>query len=219
MSVVAIRNSHGGVRFRAAQAGDARACAPLVFASGVGEFGFVLGADTELCIAFLTFAFGRRYGRFSWQRHRVAVADDGTVLAVMAVHDGRRTMLDDLHVVRDLLRFFGPGRTIGMLLRGLVLESELPAPKRSQMLVAHCATHERHRGIGIFSALFEDALRAGTLPARGGRDVVLDVLTTNVRAKSLYERLGFVVMPRVRAPSRRLPRALESVRMRLEWRT
>ncbi len=45
-----------------------------------------------------------------------------------------------------LARFFGVRRTIGQLLRGLVLETEIPAPKRSQILVAHCATDERQRG-------------------------------------------------------------------------
>ncbi|UJH74018.1 GNAT family N-acetyltransferase [Burkholderia cenocepacia] len=206
------------VRFRAASANDAAACAPLVFASGVAEFGFFLGESDARCIAFLQQAFRSRHGRFSWRRHRVAVADDGAVLAVMAIHDGQRTTFDDVHVVWALARFFGVRRTVGQLLRGLVLETELPAPKRSQILVAHCATDERQRGTGVFSALFRDALDTGALPVDGSRDVVLDVLTRNARARALYERLGFVVLPRQRARSRRLPGELDSIRMRLERR-
>lgn len=99
----------------------------------------------------------------------------------MAIHDGQQTMFDDVHVVWALARFFGVRRTIGQLLRGLILETEIPAPKRSQILVAHCATDERQRGTGIFNALFRDALDTGALPADGSRDVVLDVLTRNVR--------------------------------------
>ena len=201
-------------RFRAADADDAAACGPLVFASGVGEFGFFLGESDARCIAFLQQAFRSRHGRFSWRRHRVAVAEDGAVLAVLAIHDGQRTMFDDVHVVWALARFFGVRRTIGQLLRGLVLETELPAPKRSQILVAHCATDERLRGTGVFSALFRDALDTGALPADGSRDIVLDVLTRNVRARTLYERLGFTALPRPRARSRRLPAALDSIRMR-----
>ncbi|CAR53543.1 GNAT family N-acetyltransferase [Burkholderia cenocepacia] len=206
------------VRFRAAEAADAAACAPLVFASGVAEFGFFLGESDARCIAFLQQAFRSRHGRFSWRRHRVAVADDGTVLGVLAIHDGQQTMFDDLHVVWALSRFFGVRRTIGQLLRGLILETEIPAPKRSQILVAHCATDERQRGTGVFSALFRDALDTGVLPADGDRDVVLDVLTRNVRARALYERLGFVALPRRRTRSRRLPGELESVRMRFAGR-
>lgn len=206
------------VRFRAADGDDAAACGPLVFASGVAEFGFFLGESDARCIAFLQQAFRSRHGRFSWRRHRVAVAQDGSVLAVMAIHDGQRTMFDDVHVVWALARFFGVRRTIGQLLRGLVLETELPAPKRSQILVAHCATDERQRGTGIFSALFHDALDVGALPADGSREVVLDVLTRNVRARALYERLGFAALPRRRERSRRLPAELDSIRMRLDRR-
>ena len=104
-------------------------------------------------------------------------------------------------------------------MRGLILETEIPAPKRSQILVAHCATDERQRGTGIFSALFRDALDTGALPADGSRDVVLDVLTRNVRARALYERLGFTALPRPRARSRRLLAELDSVRMGLSRRT
>ncbi|NTZ85148.1 GNAT family N-acetyltransferase [Burkholderia metallica] len=204
----------GPVRFRAASADDAAACAPLVFASGVAEFGFFLGESDARCIAFLQQAFQSRHGRFSWRRHRVAVAGDGAVLAVMAIHDGQRTTFDDVHVVWALARFFGVRRTVGQLLRGLVLETELPAPKRSQILVAHCATDERQRGTGVFSALFRDALDTGALLGDGSREVVLDVLTRNVRARALYERLGFVALPRRRARSRRLPSELDSIRMR-----
>ncbi|WP_423759271.1 GNAT family N-acetyltransferase [Burkholderia sp. NLJ2] len=208
----------GHARFRAADADDAASCAPLVFASGVAEFGFFLGENEARCIAFLQQAFRSRHGRFSWRRHRVAVGEDGAVLAVMAIHDGQRTMFDDVHVVWALARFFGVRRTIGQLLRGLILETEIPAPKRSQILVAHCATDARQRGTGIFSALFRDALDTGALPADGSRDIVLDVLTRNVRARALYERLGFAALPRPRARSGRLPAELDSVRMRFTRR-
>lgn len=207
-----------GSLFRAARADDAEACAPLIFASGVGEFSFFLGESNARCIAFLQQAFGARHGRFSWRRHRVAIDADGAVLAVMAIHDGRRTMFDDVHVVWALTCFFGLRRTIGQLLRGLVLETEIPAPKRSQILVAHCATDECYRGTGLFTALFLDALDTGALPDNGGHDIVLDVLTRNVRARALYERLGFTALARHRQRSRRLPEELDSVRMRFTRR-
>ncbi|WP_244136106.1 MULTISPECIES: GNAT family N-acetyltransferase [unclassified Burkholderia] len=203
------------MRFRRATEGDAYACAPLIFASGTREFGFFLGATPDQCIAFLKYAFASRFGRFSWRRHRVAVTLDGTVCAVMASHDGRVTGFDDFHVVWMLLAFFGPSRTIRALLRGLVLESELPSPKRRQTLIAHCATDECMRGMGVFSLLFEHALRSGVFAATEDRDVVLDVLVSNTGARTLYERLGFVEMSRSYARSQRLPVELASVRMRL----
>lgn len=204
------------LHFRPAQADDADACAPLIFASGVREFGFFLGQPAEKCSAFLAFAFRSKLGRFSYRRHSVAVTGDGQIAAVLALHDGRKTWFDDPHVALMLLRFFGVCRPIGMLLRGLVLESELPAPKSSQTLIAHCATHEAMRGTGVFSALFSNTLRAGSLGEGPGRQVVLDVLVTNTRAHELYRRLGFVELPRRGPVSKRLPGELESVRMQFQ---
>ncbi|QQC67572.1 GNAT family N-acetyltransferase [Paraburkholderia ginsengisoli] len=203
----------GALRFRPARAEDAEACAPLIFASGVREFGFFLGEPAEACIAFLAFAFTSKFGRFSYRRHRVAVTGDQQVAAVLAVHDGRGTWFDDLHVALMLLMFFSVGRTVRMLLRGLVLESELPAPKLTQTLIAHCATLETMRGTGVFSALFGNFLRVGSMGSGGGRQIVLDVLVSNTRAYDLYRRLGFVELPRRAPVSSRLPRELESVRM------
>lgn len=210
--------NHTGVgeplRFRGATQCDAHACAPLVFASGVREFSYFLGETPDRCVAFLRSAFVSGVGRFSWKRHRLAVAADGSIHAILAVHDGRMIAFDDLHLVWMLLRFFGLLRTIRILFRGLVLERELPPPKRNQVLIAHCATDERVRGTGVFSALFDDAWSNGVLAAVDGQDVMLDVLVSNMRARALYERLGFVEVPRPRSRSRRLPVDLASVRMR-----
>ncbi|NIF56115.1 N-acetyltransferase [Burkholderia sp. Ax-1724] len=216
-------NEPVSLRFRSARAEDAKACAPLIFASGVREFSFFLGEPADTCVAFLAFAFASKSGRFSHRRHRVAVHSDDRPLAVLALHDGRGTWLDDPHAALMLLRFFGVRRTLRMLLRGLVLESELPAPKSSQTLIAHCATFEPMRGTGVFSALFADAMRTEATAAQGRgaassesrRQIVLDVLVSNTRAYDLYRRLGFVELPRRAPVSQRLPRELESVR--LEW--
>nr|WP_246024741.1 GNAT family N-acetyltransferase [Paraburkholderia dinghuensis] len=200
-----------GLTFRAARASDAAACAPLVFAAGEREFEFFLGAPPAQCIAFLRHAFTLSGGRFSWRRHRVATDERGEVVAVLAAHDGRHVFADDPHVAWTLLRYFGLVRAVPMLLRGFVLETELPKPKLAQTLVTHCATHVDARGTGVFTALFEHALCD---LERSACEIVLDVLVTNTRAAALYRRLGFVAMPRRRPPRRRLPAELESVRMR-----
>ncbi|WP_420814715.1 GNAT family N-acetyltransferase [Paraburkholderia susongensis] len=206
--------------FRPARASDATACAPLVFASGEHEFEFFIGVPAHQCIAFLEHAFALSGGRFSWRRHEVAVDARGRIVAVLAAHDGRRILSDDPHVVWTLLRYFGPLRAVPMLLRGLVLETELPKPKRAQTLVAHCATLAEARGTGVFSALFKHAIRSEVAHQHGletaDREIVLDVLVSNSRAAALYHRLGFVDLPRRKPRSPRLPTELESVRMRFD---
>ena len=205
--------------FRPAVASDAATCASLIFASGACEFGFFLGMPAAECIEFLRFAFVQTFGRFSWRRHWVAVADDGTVCAVLAVLDGRTLLFDDLHIAWLLVRYLGvTSRTLQALSRGVTLEGELPKPRRHQTLIAHCATNEHLRATGIFSALFRNVLRPKLLDVVDGRQLILDVLVSNTRAQALYRRLGFADTSRRRDRSPRLPSELASIRMVLDLR-
>jgi len=204
--------------FRHACARDAAACASLVFASGTHEFEYFLGVSPEQCIAFLEKAFFSARGRFSWRRHEVAVNAQGEIVAVLALHDGRHLLADDPHIVWAILCHFGLMRLVPILLRGLVLETELPKPKRVQTLLAHCATAPDARGMGVFTALFEYVRQARLDGSdEGNRELVLDVLVSTTRAAALYRRLGFIPLSRRRACSRFLPAELESVRMRLDF--
>lgn len=151
----------------------------------------------------------------------MALDASGKVIGVLAAHDGRDVLADDPHIAWILLRYFGLRRTVPMLLRGLVLEQELPKPKRRQTRVAHCAVAPTMRGTGVFRELFGDAQRTGMRGLAGEpdeREIVLDVLVSNTRAAALYRRLGFVEVARRRARSRCLPVDLESIRMRYDPR-
>jgi ribosomal protein S18 acetylase RimI-like enzyme len=200
------------LHFRPAQAGDADACAPLIFASGVHEFGFFLDQPDQPCIAFLRLAFASNHGRYSWRRHYVACSPDGAVLCEIAAHEYGHTTADDLHLTWMLLRFFGPLKTPGMLVRGSVIETELPPPNRGQTLLTNLATDPRMRGQGICTAMLAHALASGWLLRDGGQ-CLLDVRLDNPDARRLYERLGFIAQPRPHPPSVRLPSELVSMRM------
>ncbi|MFX1766423.1 GNAT family N-acetyltransferase [Paraburkholderia sp. A1RI-2L] len=192
---------------RPARADDAAVCAPLVFASGEPEFGFMLGVPAEACIDFLAGGFRSRHGRFSFRRHRVVVNDDNEVCSVMAIHEGGRVALDDVVLAWHVWRHFGVMRAIGILTRGARLATELPAPARGQSLIAHCATRPEWRSRGALTTLMNDVLK------RGGQQFVLDVRLENHGAIALYRRLGFQPMERKRARHPRLPSAVVSERM------
>jgi ribosomal protein S18 acetylase RimI-like enzyme len=199
---------------RPARATDALQAAPLVFASGRLEFGFLFGVPEEQCIAFLRAAFASTHGQFSWRRHWVSAAE-ADVVGVLAAHGSRSTLSDNLWFAWMTLRFFGLRQTVGVLRRGLILESELPPPSRGETLLAHCATRADVRNRGIFSALLNAAKSSATQPSiRQNDSLVLDVLLTNDSAARLYRRLGFVSLARKRPRARTLPAELESVRMR-----
>jgi ribosomal protein S18 acetylase RimI-like enzyme len=200
---------------RPARADDAFQAAPLVFASGTLEFGFLFGVPEAQCIAFLQAAFASTHGRFSWRRHWVSAGEGDVVVGVLAAHGSRSTLSDNLWFAWMSLRFFGLRRTVGVLRRGLILESELPPPRRDETLLAHCATRADVRSRGIFSALLNAAQTRTTQPPIPQTNrLVLDVLVTNDAAARLYRRLGFVAIERKRPRARSLPAELESVRMR-----
>lgn len=206
------QSSGSALTFRRAAASDAAALAPLVLASGRQEFDWLLGVPPAACEAFLRRAIATPSGRFSWKRHLVATIG-GQPIAALAIQDGRHNWLDDLYAVRDFLQHFGLRRTPSIIRRGLILESEIPAPTRRQTLVAHCATHSDLRGRGIFRALFSHAIKQQLLPSTVGQTLVLDVLDTNHRAAALYRELGFEPMERGRR-SASLPVHLAATRMR-----
>ncbi|MHA7681443.1 GNAT family N-acetyltransferase [Cupriavidus sp. PET2-C1] len=201
--------------FRPATAHDAAALAPLVMASGQLEFDYLLGNAGEARVAFLRQVIASDTGKFSWRRHRVATIEDQPV-AVLAIQDGRTNLLDDPHIALAFLRFFGLRQTASIAARGLILEREIPPPKRTQTLLAHCATRDDMRGQGIFQGLFADTMRSGLLPARAGQGLFLDVLRSNVRAAALYRRLGFVTVDARLDRPRKLPPHLRSARMRFQ---
>jgi ribosomal protein S18 acetylase RimI-like enzyme len=204
---------------RPARPDDANDAAPLVFASGKQEFGFLFGAPPVECTAFLCTAFASTHGRFSWRRHWVSTIEGDTPVAILAAHGSSSTLSDNLWFAWMSLRFFGLRRTVGVLRRGLILESELPPPRRGEALLAHCATREDARSRGVFSALLDAARTSQTTGfVLTGERLVLDVLVSNERAARLYRRLGFVALERKRPRARDLPAALESVRMCFQQR-
>jgi hypothetical protein len=194
---------------RPARIDDAASCAPLVFASGESEFSYMFGVASEECIAFLQRAFGSRYGRFSYRRHRVATDARGEVCSVMAIHEAGCAVADDVVLALQVAQHFGVTRAISILTRGARLATELPTPARGQRLIAHCATRVEYRSCGALTALMTGVLEAAQ------HQFVLDVRLHNDRARALYSRLGFETMERRRMRHPRLPSTLASERMSL----
>jgi ribosomal protein S18 acetylase RimI-like enzyme len=170
------------------------------------------GESDERCIAFLRFGFTSNHGMFSWRHHYVACAPDGVVLAEISVHDHSDALLDVLHLIWMLLRFFGLFKTVKILLRGLVLQNEQPAPQRGQILIKSYSIDKRVQGSNVGRMMFMHAVSSGWLRFPPNTQYLLNVRQDN-RARHLYERLGFVTQPRQRPPSARLPAELVSVRM------
>jgi ribosomal protein S18 acetylase RimI-like enzyme len=179
------------VTFRAAEAGDADQAVPLIYSSGPAAFDYVFSHDRPgHALAFLRFAFADGGGEFGFRNHVVALQDGG-IVGAGAAWDGRVALRFTVAAAAQILRFYGPLRAWGVILRGLRVEAVIRPPKADEYYVAHLGVRDGLRSRGIGARLTRHLL-AGADPRRH-RVAALDVAVTNPRAEALYARLGFTV--------------------------
>lgn len=121
-------------------------------------------------------------------RHAIcARAPDGTLVGIAGFKSARGALVDGGRA--DLRAAYG---TWGALWRQLVLAAMPRDVDNLRFLVDGIAVRQDARGRGVGSALIEalcDEART-----RGYREIRLDVIVENIRARALYERLGFVTI-------------------------
>lgn len=143
-----------------------------------GKLGRVMGPDA-LALEFLE--------RVIRTDHVIVALDDADSLLGLAgfkTHDGSFAGGS----LEDLRKVYG---RFGSFWRGILLQLLNRDVDNSRFLMDGICVAREARGTGIGSLLVEaicDEARR-----RGYRDVRLDVIDTNFRARALYERLGFVV--------------------------
>ena len=177
--------------FRAASRADVADAVPLIYSSGPGAFDYVFNiGGARDAQAFLRFAYLHGDGEFGWRAHRIAEMD-GEVIAAGAALDGRTVMRFTIAGALQILRFYGPIRAWGVMLRGLRVEAIIRPPRAEEYYLCHLGVREEMRGHGIGARFIRHLL--GGLDGKRHRCVTLDVAVTNPRAQLLYERLGFAV--------------------------
>ncbi len=92
----------------------------------------------------------------------------------------------------DLAGSYG---TLGALWRGPLLDIMERPLTEGQILMDGLFVDARYRGLGVGSALIDAVVEEAR--SIGMDEVRLDVIDTNLRARALYERLGFVPTGRV----------------------
>jgi ribosomal protein S18 acetylase RimI-like enzyme len=185
------------VTFRAAEAGDAAQAVPLIYSSGPAAFDFVFSHDRPgRALAFLEFAFAEGGGEFGFRNHVVALRG-GALVAAGAAWDGGLALRFTAAAALQILRFYGPLRAWGVIVRGLRCEQVIRPPRADEYYVAHLGVRDELRGRGIGEALTRHLLASAD--PRRHRVAALDVAVTNPRAEALYARLGFRVDALVRS--------------------
>ncbi|MFC9976868.1 GNAT family N-acetyltransferase [Spirillospora sp. NPDC127200] len=124
--------------------------------------------------------------------------------AVCALLDGRLVGLAGYQVggraftggtVTDVLREYG---WIGGLWRVLLLALFERQAASGQLVMDGIAVDGEARGRGLGSLLLEEV--AAVAAEHGRREIRLDVIDVNTRARALYERRGFTAVRTVRTP-------------------
>jgi ribosomal protein S18 acetylase RimI-like enzyme len=179
------------IRFRPAAPADADVAVPLIYASGPAAFDFVFSVPGRLAaLEFLRRAFVDGEGEFGYRNHVIATERD-EVVAVGATWTGASTLAFTVAAARQILGAYGVAAGLGVMSRGLRVESVVQPPPRDRLYVAHLGVRPERRSRGIGEALVRHLLQADRPP--GVHVAALDVAVTNPRAQALYERLGFVV--------------------------
>jgi ribosomal protein S18 acetylase RimI-like enzyme len=177
--------------FRVASPADVAAAVPLIYSSGPATFDYVFNiGHTRGAQEFLRFAFLQGGGEFGWRTHHVAEID-GQVAAAAAAFDGRAVLGFTIASALQILRFYGPFRSWGVLARGLRVEAIIRPPRVEEYYLGHVGVRQELRGYGIGTRFMRNLLQGIDIDRHSC--AALDVAATNPRAQLLYERLGFVV--------------------------
>ena len=177
--------------FRAAAPADVAAAVPLIYSSGPAAFDYVFDIGRSRSAQdFLRFAYLVGGGEFGWRAHRVAELG-GRVAAAGAAFDGRAVLRFTIANALQILRFFGPIRAWGVLVRGLRVEAIIRPPRAQEYYICHVGVREELRGHGIGTRFMRKLLQG--IETGRHRCAALDVAVTNPRARSLYQNLGFVI--------------------------
>jgi ribosomal protein S18 acetylase RimI-like enzyme len=180
--------------FRAASPADVADAVPLIYSSGPAAFDYVFDCGGPRgAQEFLRFAFAQGGGEFGWRNHRV-VEMEGQVVAAAAAFDSRAVLGFTIAGALQILRFYGPIRAWGVLVRGLRTEAIIRPPRAQEYYLGHVGVRPELRGHGIGAHFMRNLLER--LDVNRHRCAVLDVAVTNPRAQLLYERLGFAVQVR-----------------------
>ena len=170
---------------------DANEAVPLIYSSGPDAIDYGFSRQNQTGKEFLSFAFVNGYGFLGYRNHTVATIGEQVVGIVASYNLPIHTRLALEHLVQ-LWRFYRVPDLQDLIVRAYHLKSTMPPPARGVHYIANfgVATHLQNMGIG--SRILE---QQKTIARSLGRVVLaLDVSVKNLRAQTLYERCGMVVV-------------------------
>jgi ribosomal protein S18 acetylase RimI-like enzyme len=109
---------------------------------------------------------------------------NGQVVGLIGLQYGNKNFIEFTY--SDLRKYFNPFRSF---FNYSILKFSSPNLRSDVLRIDSVAVDSSYRSLGIGTKLISRVFEFAK--ARGFREVVLEVINTNPRAKELYERLGF----------------------------
>ncbi len=162
---------------------------PLIYSSGPPSFEYVFKNDRVVAQDFLRYAFVRAGGEFSYQNHYSLYWEDKMV-GIGSVFDAKQASGFTLTDAMNIFRFY-KFDSLGPVKSGLKVEKLILLPTKKEIAIAHLGIEPAMQGKGLGTKLIE--LLKGKANKTADSIWVLDVSEENLRAKALYDRLGFKV--------------------------
>ena len=167
---------------------DVKKAVPLIYASGPDAFSYVFRNKNCSAQDFLSHAFISKGGEFSYDNHFVILKDQ-KIIGIGAAFSEKRAKAFMFWDIIKILNFYKLS-AFSVMIRGLKIEQVLLLPRKNEVCLAHISISPDERSKGYGQLLIEFLMQQKE--AIPDSNFVLDVSEENPRAKSLYERLGFV---------------------------
>ena len=181
------------LELRPSQPSEVTKAVPLIYSSGPDAFEYVFKNGQVSAQDFLSHAFVRKGGEFSYDNHYSLYLNDKMV-GIGSVFDAKQagtfTTTDALNIFR-----FYKWKSLRIIQNGLRIEKIIKLPVKQEIVLAHLGVLPDLRSQGLGTKLIHSLIEKANTTAESR--FVLDVSEENPRAKSLYDRLGFVVTKKI----------------------
>jgi len=161
---------------------------PLIYSSGPDAFEYVFKNHKVSAVDFLNYAFVRKGGEFSFD-NQYSLYKQGEMVGLGSIFDAKKAASFTTTDALNILRFYG-FKSVPIMKHGLRVERIIELPKQNEIVLAHLAILPSLRGQGLGTLLIDALMKK--VDHSSTNKYVLDVSEENPRAKTLYERLGFV---------------------------
>lgn len=174
--------------FKEAQKEQVEDVVALIYSSSTDMLDYLYG---KKAIEFLKFAFLNEKGFFSYKKQILGFNNNDLVCSA-TVYDTKEFFKLNFENILITIKFFSLKEIVPIIKKGMEISNLYIKPSSNTIYFGNLAVKEDIRGKGIATIFFETQHEIAKKQHK--KYCELDVSMYNVRAKKLYERLGYKVL-------------------------